>query len=274
MKRLVTILLFAVIILFMGCSDSRDPYDSFKGQDLHLINGDKELFWFSGMHTNNPKHIMFEDIKAQFELFNPNFVLVEGGFNKDIYKYETDELNAKLNGESAYVAFLCGQNDIEVGSMEPPVPMQIDMLTETYDENSILAMYILRQIYQKKRESQNVDINFMEYMISFSQYIVSEGLSFNVEDIDEDFIVNILEPYTGFRVNNDNWKQINAHEMVYVKEGIVHSIYTDILNYRDEYSVNLIKEMFEEYNRVFVMMGADHIENQKEELIEFFEDMR
>lgn len=259
-----------VIFICTSCSSQGDPYARFKGKDLYLTSGDKELFWFSGVHNNNPEHEMFNDIKKNFTSFKPDYVLVEGDANKYVY---TSEINAKLNGESAYVAYLSNESNIEVGTIEPLIETQIHQLLKTYNEDDILAMYILRQINQIKRESQNVDIDFFNYIIPYTQKFISKESSYNSEDVDNDFIVNILEPHIKMRVDNDNWKQVDAFSIVYSNKGIVHSIYTDVLNYRDEYSISLIADKLKIYNRIFIMMGADHIKAQEKELRKIFDDM-
>ncbi len=91
--------------------------------------------------------------------------------------------------------------------------------------------------------------------------------------VDVNEIVELLEPHFGFKVSNKNWKSINAYEIVYKETGIINSIYTDVLSFRDEYSVRLIKEKLQEYDRLFIMMGADHIKIQKKYLENYFNEL-
>jgi len=213
---------------------------------------------------------MFDDIKNKFDSFKPDYVLVEGGFNDRYYK---NELDAKLQGESGYVAYLAKESNIAVGTMEPPTEEQIKKLLITYDEDDILVMYLLRQIYQIQRESQNVDINFFDYITSFTKRYISKGFSYSYEDVDNDFITKLLEPYINIKIDNDNWKQIDVHRVVYMNNGIINSIYTDVLNYRDEYAVYIISEKLKSYNRIFYIMGTDHMKAQQGELRKIFDDM-
>lgn len=270
MKRIVFFCLFVVLIFCTSCSSKDDPYTRFKGNDLHLKSGDKELFWFSCIHTNDPEHEMFDDIENQFNSFKPDYVLVEGNFNRNTYG---TELDAKLEGESAYATFLANKSNIEIGSIEPPYEMQIQLLLKTYEEDDILAMYILRQISQIQRESQNVDIDFFEYMVPYTQNMITKDFTYSYMDIDNDFIVRILEPHIETKVDNDNWKKISAGSIVYNGNGLIHSIYNDVRDYRDTYSVNLISNKLKKYNRIFIMMGADHIKAQEEDLRKLFNDM-
>jgi hypothetical protein len=172
------------------------------------------------------------------------------------------------------MAYLAAQSNIAVGTMEPSNEAQLHKLLGTYKEEDVLAMYMLRQIYQMKRESQNVDIDFFEYMIPFVQRYITGESAYRSKDIDKNFIIRILEPHIGMKIDNDNWKQVDAYSIVYDKNGIIHSIYNDVLNYRDEYSVNVISDKLKSYNRIFIMMGADHIKSQEKELRKIFDNMQ
>jgi hypothetical protein len=102
---------------------------------------------------------------------------------------------------------------------------------------------MLRQINQMQRESKNKSIDFFNYMKNFVNKYQSTNES---ETVDVNGIIKLLEPHIGFKVTNKNWKSINAYEIVYKESGTINSIYTDILTFRDEYAVKLIKEKLEE----------------------------
>jgi len=180
------------------------------------------LFWFSGIYSNDPNHEMFDDIKKAFTRF-----------------------------EVAYVTYLSKQDNIPVSSIEESIEEQMKSLKNMYKSTDILAMYMLRQINQMQRESENKSIDFFGYMRNFLKKYQSINDSKTV-DVNE--IVELLEPHFGFKVSNKNWKSINAYEIVYKETGIINSIYTDVLSFRDEYSVRLIKEKLQEYDRLFIMM--------------------
>lgn len=129
---------------------------------------------------------------------------------------------------------------------------------------------MLRQINQMQRESKNKSIDFFNYMEKFvSKYKMKN----NFETVNRNKIIELLEPYIGFKVTTKNWKRINAYEIVYKETGTINNIYTDILAFRDEYSVKLIKEKLNEYDRLFIMMGADHIKVQRDTLEKYFDEL-
>ncbi len=250
------LLVMSLLIVTTFILAKKDPYDRYKGENLELKAENKALFWFSGIHSNNPNHEMFEDIEKAFDAFEADYVLVEGDYDDKKYKSIDNSMKARLYGESAYVTYLCSQKDIPVSSIEPPIKDQLKFLQENYKASDIMAMYMLRQINQMQRENKNKSIDFFNYM---EKFVNKYNILNDSEPIKEETVVKLLEPHIGFKVNTENWKKINAFEIVYKDKGIINDIYCDILAFRDEYSVKVIKEKLKLNDRLFIMMGADHI---------------
>lgn len=266
-KGIVLVLCLLVIIISFAINS--EPYDQYQGKDLELNAGNKALFWFSGIHSNDPNHEMFEDIEKAFTVFDADYVLVEGDYD-DRYQNIEDPFQVRLHGESAYVTYLSRKNNIPISSIEPPMSDQLKFLQKEYKSSDILAMYMLRQINQMQRESKNKPIDFFNYMKKFaSKYQMKNSF----EAVNRNKIIELLEPHIGFKVTSKNWKNINAYEIVYNETGTINDIYNDILAFRDEYSVKLIKEKLNEYDRLFIMMGADHIKVQREALEKYFDEL-
>jgi hypothetical protein len=269
MKKSIFLVLSLVIIITL-ISSNKEPYDQYKGRNLELKSENKALFWFSGIHSNNPDHEMFDDIKEAFTKFEADYVLVEGDYDDAKYKNIDDSFQVRLHGESAYVTYLSKTDNIPVSSIEPLIGEQLKFLQKKYKSSDILAMFMLRQINQMQRETKNKSIDFFNYMEKFvSKYQFKN----KIEMVDRNKIIKLLEPYIGFKVTSKNWKSINAYGIVYKETGTINSIYTDILAFRDDYSIKLIKEKLNEYDRLFIMMGADHIKVQRDALEKYFEEL-
>jgi hypothetical protein len=274
-KYYIHIIFIIFIFLLCGCStkDSTlnvtDTYSKFKGNDLHLVVGDKELFWFSGIHSNDPKHRMFKDLKNEFSSYKPDLVLVEGNTtHKNEYK---DEIDAILNGgEPGYVAYLAKKNKIEVQTIEPSWSQQFECLLKKYSENDVLAMYVLRQVFQYQREIENRQVDFFNEMEGFIISLGSSGFPIEKDKVTHDYIINIIKPYTGYCIDDITWKEVNSYELVYSEGTIVHDIWQETINFRDQHAIDLIREMKDNYNRIFIMMGADHIIAQSDKLKDIY----
>ncbi len=271
-----TVGFFVLLILLplSGCSfgggSETDPYSRLEGDHLHLAQGQKELFWFSGIHSNDPEHPMFSDLKDAFERFEPQYVLVEGGFHQDIP--ESSEAS-KRRGESSYTAYLAREAGTSVSTTEPPLTSQFDYLLDDYEPEAVLSMYLLRQTVQLQREAEHRPVNYIPYMLGYVEHLVEGGFPLQGQRLTEDWLQESLEPHLGKEVSESNWKMLPAWELVYQEEGLIHEIYERIVEYRDQYSASRIMDALDRHDRVFVMKGADHIPGQRRRLEEYFDTL-
>ena len=261
-KSVIVILLFVLA----SCTEE-DTYARVGGNHLHLKNSAKELFWFSGIHNSDPNHRMFKDVLREFKHFSPDCVLVEGGNN--IPSSSRDE--AILHGgEPRYVAFLAYNDNIPVFDIEPPINSQLEYLSQKYDSDKILAMYIIRQLYQKQREYQDnqVRIDLYGYV---SGFIEKNNLSGN-KTITNEKLQELFKLYFPQEANDSPWYEWNFGEIIYFNKepNIINEIWKETARFRDDYAVNLIQEMSMKYDKIFVMMGSDHIRNQEKRLREIY----
>ncbi len=235
-----------------------------KGRNhLYLNDGTHELFWFNGIHSNDPKNIMFADLEKKFINFNPDFVLVEGGRDKNIKQNRNDAI---LHGESSFVAYLANMNKIECSSIEPSDSYIGEKLLLKYKMEDIIAMIAIRQINQWQRESKNRSIDFINMLIGFIR-ASSERLFININlEINLKFIQDITEPHIGFRINNDNWLSVPAFKIIHDDKNIINSILSETITIRNIYLIELIQEKRKKYNKIFIMMGFDHAKATMDEL--------
>ncbi|WBW95691.1 hypothetical protein [Oceanirhabdus sp. W0125-5] len=265
MKNKLAFIMIIIIFVLSGC----DTYSRVGGKHLHLQSNNKELFWFNGIHCNDPEHRMFDDIKKEFSSFNPDLVLVEGGANKQSY---SSEKNAILHGgEPAFVSYISREKHIKIENIEPSNSKTFKYLLSKYDHDDVLAMLILRQINQTQREAKNTEIDFEKYYISFLNHLVEEGFPLEKEIQDIEDISNFLSPYIGFKLTNNTWGKIKAKKIVYFDDGTVHDIWKDTIIFRDDHVVKLIESKLKEYDKIFVMMGFDHAKNQQKRLKSIFD---
>lgn len=53
-------------------------------------------------------------------------------------------------------------------------------------------------------------------------------------------------------------------------DGIIHSLYNDVYNYRNIYLIELIKSKRTIYDNIFIVMGGQHLIDTKEEIEELY----
>lgn len=266
MKK-INLFSFLIIFLLISCHSEYRIYKRVGGNHLNLKSGDKELFWFSGMHGSNPNNPMFEDIKIEFQNFKPDFVLVEGNANYDI---PHDSLSAIKKGESVYVAFLASQSVIPCQSTEPSDSSLNNFLINKYNKEDILTMYIIRQMVQWGR-IKKLEPDFNKRLINFANSI-SNDIQYSDKELSLTQLSLLLKLHTNIdELNNETWHDFDAKNYIYFSTNIISEIYNMTSEYRNIYLIDIIKEKTKSYNKIFVMMGFDHAKELKKELHEIFQ---
>lgn len=263
MRQACHVALAFLVLSFLSCSSDTRTYLRKGGHHLSLSDGSHELLWFSGIHSNDPKNIMFADIEKEFARFNPNLVLVEGGQDKNAKQTRNEAI---LQGESSFTAFLAHKNTIECMSLEPPDSYLGSRLVKTYPRNDILAMIIIREIHQWQREYKHRSMDFMDMVVQFVGSSAESMFGTLDFEADRDFIQNITEPYIGFRVSNENWLRVPAFSLVYNAGSKIHAIWADTIALRNAYLLELLAEKKKTYTKIFVIMGFDHAQETMEDL--------
>ena len=260
-------ILITSLILFISCNPEYRLYKRVGGEHLHLKSNNKELFWFNGVHGNDPKNPMFNDIKTEFQQFNPDVVLVEGHAN---LVNPSDELSAKKSGENVYVGFLATESGIVCKDIEPSDVEVNEYLIKLYGKKDVLTMYLIRQMVQWQRE-KNSDNEFEKQVIDYLTW-ENKKIGYFTGEITLDQVSELLKTHSKLSsINNSNWDNFNAKEYIYFSENQISKIYNDISNVRNQYLLKLIKKNLTNYNKIFIMMGFDHAKEVKKELLDIFE---
>lgn len=275
MKKRIIIVACAAILLLVGIvyffkftTYGQDMlYDIFGGNDLHLATDNKELYWFDVAHRNNPNAPIFRRIENMLTKFNPDLVLVEGG--QDAFEGNRDE--AIYEGESAFTTYLAKENAIAVESIEPPFTKQLEYLQSKYPADDILAMYLVRQISSMQFASDNSMWDFDQEVLYQTQFLIDNGLTYDGKTLQD--ILHTVNTFLPESVNSKNWRDVDIKKMnyVYTKEnGILYPIYTDVTNFRNIYLIELLREKKITYDRIFIVMGGNHLIETKAELNELY----
>jgi hypothetical protein len=258
--------LIIALLLLAGCNSGYRLYKRVGGDHLRLFSPNKELFWFKGVHCNDPKNLMFTDINTEFSQFNPDLVLVEG--QSCLLKYG-DELSAIKAGESNYTVYLAQQNGIECEDLEPSDSDLIDYLTTKYTKREVLTMYLIRQMIQWSRDKKGS--SDFEYRVV--KYLKWEDKNFGCfdEEINMANVSELLKPYTGIdSINNKNNTSFDASKYLYFSENKMNDIYNETYEFRNKYLLEVIEKALTKCDRIFIMMGFDHAIDVKEELNQVF----
>jgi hypothetical protein len=268
----VNALALVAIVCFFGLAKTGQKlwYDTFGGKNLHLTsdNSEKELFWFDVWHTNDPNDPIFGRIEDSFNNFKPDLVLVEGSSDM----FEGNRYEAILEGESAFATYLAKHNSVAVEDIEPPFSAQIAYLQTKYQPEQILAMYHIRQIGSIQDKAIDMNFDFNDYLINETQFLVDNGLGVEAESLEE--ILGIINSYLPKSIDSETWKDERSVFAVYNDlirgKGELAPVYLDIYNSRNIWLVDLICERQAEYDRIFIVMGGQHLIDTREQLKEVY----
>jgi hypothetical protein len=261
-KRLLA---FCLLLCCIGCNTSNSVYENVQGKHLILRNGEKQLFWFSGIHSNDPASPMFGDIQKEMTGFQPSYVLVEGGFDRIEYSSEDEAI---LDGESAYASHLARNLGFPVGNIEPTDGEINDRLLEEFSPREILSMYLFRQMVQSQREAKNKDIQYEQML----EEILHSGLTAGLPEIDLGGGISaaLVDPYAGYPVDQENWLDVDAYSVVYDQSGELYGIWKAANDFRNQHILILLADLYKHCDRIFIVMGFDHardLSTQLEELV-------
>ncbi|MFP4528864.1 MAG: hypothetical protein ACLFQX_09960 [Candidatus Kapaibacterium sp.] len=237
------------------------------GEHLMLDRDSRRLFWFNAVHSNDPTNPMFAEIKSEFIKYAPDFVLVEGAANLNEFKNEAE---AMLSGESCYVSHLCKVNRITVEDIEPPDSVFYQKMLDDYSIEDILAFMIVRQLAQWQREFDNREMNIPDMSVRYARHVINSGLEWEGDPPDYEEIGRLLKTRIDGDIDYSNWHLINARDIVYQRDCLIHSAWKKAIEIRDNYVFERIASATEHHDRVFVMMGFDHARHLMPRLRELF----
>ncbi|KPU46078.1 hypothetical protein OXPF_01880 [Oxobacter pfennigii] len=267
-KRNFLILFFLIICLTFGLYYYNINSKEVRGVEIiNLDKNNKKLLFYGSNHSNDIDSPMFKDIEKNFNRIKPQVVLVEGDFNAIKY---ADMYEAIEKGESAYVSYLAQQKDIPLQSVEPSMRRQYDILLEKYSKEDVLLMYVLRQLYQFQRESSVQNMDFEQKLERYLDVMANQGFPFSSEEILLKKVLALLKEHLNADIDSSNWMDINYYDLIYRSGTKLNRIYSEVLNIRNQHLLSVIEDSLNKYDRVFVIMGADHVKTQRKNIENIF----
>lgn len=245
-------------------------YKENNNSGIHIIDlkeGKKHLLFYGSRHSNRKSDPMFKDIGKRFCNFNPQIVLVEGYSNKYQYK---DINEAILNGESAFVSYLAQKSNIPLDTVEPSMQEQYNYLLSKYDKEKVLAMYVLRQLRQYQREQKKYPRRFPDMLENFVLSMAENGFPISEGESTIEYISKVLRPYLEKELNTDNWLEVDTYSVVHSEGTEINKIYQEVYAIRNEYLKSTIEKYLNKYDRVFVIMGSQHVIDEKDDVEQIF----
>lgn len=265
MKKKTIIILFLFLFAAAGCSGSTKS--TIKGVEIiDLKSNGKHLFFYGSKHSNNKSDPMFKEIKKYFYNIDPQMVLVEGYANNTVFENEDKAIQA---GENAYVSYIAQKEDIPLDTVEPSKKQQFSSLLNKYDTEKVLAMYVLRQLYQYQNQQKENPKPIKELLEQFVQnFLLNDGFPLEESQTDFEYVRSLLKPYLKVELDEANWMEVDVYSVVYNEGSEINDIYKETYSIRNKYLISTLEEKLQKYDRIFVIMGSQHVIDEREHIEE------
>jgi hypothetical protein len=223
----------------------------------------KEIVFFGTSYSSN-NIIQINKLRKELFEFNPDILLVEGGFEKSKFKNEKEAI---LYGEElGFASHYAKENNILLEGNDPLEVECIEFLKSMYNKDFSFLYFVLRNlnfflknkvdipkqdkakmvIEQFKRESEwgDYDFSFENFEKIFEKHF---GIKFNyLMDYDDYFSSLSNEKET-----NNATRKLNKFRNIYTMRKIMESVLT--------------------FNKIFIVKGCPHLSDCESLLENIFE---
>lgn len=260
---------FALFHINGVCADKDVKYEH-RNKHLILSDGERSLFWFYTIHSESAENPIFKEIELRIDEFYPDVVFVEGGANR---RRDTTKADAIKAGESSFASFYAKSKGILVRDIEPSFKDQLRYLQSKYSPENILAFYIVRQIGSIQLTGNIRKLSLEQIMKSMTNDLIKDGLVIDSTLIGFDRLLEVVNSNISKKIDSTNWegsKMYREYGSNQRDNKMFQNIYLDITSFRNIHLLNLLEKSKNEYKRVFVVMGAGHLAETKDKLIELY----
>ncbi|MDI6705941.1 MAG: hypothetical protein QME73_06765 [Bacillota bacterium] len=84
------------------------------------------------------------------------------------------------------------------------------------------------------------------------------------------YIRSLLKPYLKIELDESNWTTIDAYSIVHNEESEINDIYEEVYKIRNEHLLSTIDKKLKEFDRVFVIMGSQHVIDEQDRIKKIF----
>ena len=215
-------------------------------------------------HQRDPAHVQFGEIAAAFAQARPTLVFYEG---PDRGVGATGEETIRTRGESGYVRFLAAQAGVAARSLEPSPGEQIAMLLAEHPIERVNLFFLLREAARlREREGRTgaaLDEAMRMLIARSGQMAAQADLALPVTDLASlDAAVRRHWPERDWRTLPSEWFSPGADDARTGGLFLAAINRSDSMN-RDRHMVARLVEAVRAGNRVFAVVGRNHVPMQR-----------
>ncbi len=219
------------------------------------------LQYVGAVHIDEPNHKQFDYIKSKWKNFNPTLAFYEG---PDRGIAATDTLTIQKFGESGYVRYLANKKGIPTKSLEPPIADLYNYLASKHPQLTV-DMYMLSKEAMRLRTRKDLGKEQLTTEITNMLAVVGKMLGRETAIKSVEQLSVVFEQQFGKEIEwwqaPTSWFDPQAKEARVTNELAVLST-----EYRNVYMVKVLSENVVKGEKVFAVVGRNHVPLQIEAL--------
>ncbi len=222
--------------------------------EAQLISAKGSLHYVGAQHLDNPNHQQFADIKLKWNAFKPTIAFYEG---PDRGIADSDTITIRKFGESGYVRYLAKQLEIPTKSLDPPIADLYNYLINKYPQHKV-DMYMLSKEAMRLRTRKNLNKDELTTELTKMLAVVGKmlGKETAIKSIDQ--LAAVFEQSFGKEMAW--WEAPASWFDPQEKDGrITNQLAVLSTEYRDVYMVKVLSESINKGERVFAVVGRNHV---------------
>jgi molybdopterin-guanine dinucleotide biosynthesis protein len=219
----------------------------------------KKVFFFGAHHLNDPKNLMFDQIREALAEQKPDMVFVEGYPELELdkekirsdYEGKTEEEVILSDGERGLSLKLAVENNIDFISPEPTRAAEFKHSLELgHSIKDLLSYYILRDI------SKYQNLSLAE-LLERGSHVKPENIP---DGHDANELIDLYKEIVreNYPLDFDNIKRLNSPMKTGSDRSSVSDVARDVSLHRNKTLLKRLQETLNNHDDVFIVYGGSH----------------
>ena len=231
--------------------------------DINSARG--RLYYFGVQHSADPAHTQFAEIEKAWQALKPTVAFYEGP-NRPVAP--TRDETIKQAGESGFVRFLAARDGVPFRSLEPSPQEEAAYIMKKYAPEQVMLFYVLREAARlrdrRKLSEEELKKAIAQLLTQASKMKGFETVIPNLEALDA--------AYRKYWAAPAHWWQAPAEWFDPIRPSSeTGGVFTNEINrmsseYRNLHMYRLLAGAALEGNRVFAVVGRNHVPMQERAL--------
>ena len=218
-------------------------------------NKEKRIIFFGSIHSRSIKQI--NSIKEVIFKLNPDIILVEGNYH--LANFKSKEESIEKGCETGYVSFLAKDKKIDLESNDPSFSEDISFVEKKQGKEICFAYFFLR----------NKNPNFSEERIlkNIKENSLWKDFDYSINNIKK-IVKDLL--HEDYKADKDYSNYFNPT----IKITLFNDITFELSKFRDDFMLKKIKEILINHNKIFIIKGVYHLNENENKIRKLLENVK